>query len=75
MSARRHRDDMATFRELSTYRDRVRAFNASVVKCREYFRVMVELDARPGLGAAAIARARIGTLERETVAIRRAAGI
>jgi len=75
MSARRHRDDTATYRELSRYSDRVKAFNATVLKCREYFRVMAELDVRPGLDAPTIARARICTLEREIAAIRRLAGI
>jgi hypothetical protein len=75
MGARRHRDDTATYRELPSYSDRVKAFNATVLKCREYYRVMVELDVRPGLDVAAIARARVRTLEREIAAIRRLGGI
>ena len=75
MGTGKHGKNGLPFRRLPDYQSRVKAFNATLNKCREYFRVMAELDLRTTRSMQDIARARIATLEKEIAAIRQAAGL
>ena len=62
--ARRHRNDTATYRELTNYGDRVKSFNMAVNKLVEYARVQAEIDTTPRRTVDDIKEARITTLRR-----------
>jgi hypothetical protein len=70
MGARRHKQDQATYRELSSYKERVQSFNIHVRHLVEYVRVQVELDANGTRTRRDIADARIKTLEKAIAQIR-----
>ena len=64
-----HGPNDLSYRELADHRDRVRAFNASCSKLREYVRVMLELDVTPERPANQIVTNRIETIRKEIDAI------
>jgi hypothetical protein len=64
-----HGPDNLAFRDLPTYSDRVKAFNAACIKLREYVRVMMELDSTPERPSDQIVENRIETIKKEINAI------
>lgn len=64
-----HGPENLAFRDLPTYSDRVKTFNATCNKLREYVRVMLELDITPEWPANQIVENRIETINKEIDAI------
>jgi len=72
MAGKRHKGDSSDYRDLN-YNERVKSFNMSCNKLREYVRVMIELDVTPARTAREIVEARIETLRKTIDAIARLA--
>jgi len=70
MGPRRHKQNEATYRGLSNYKERVQSFNIHVRHLVEYARVQMELDANGTRTRRDIADVRIKTLERTIAQIR-----
>ena len=66
-----HGPNNLSYRDLPDYPDRVKAFNATCSKLREYVRVMLELDVTPERPANQIVKNRIETINKEIDAIER----
>lgn len=64
MAVRRHKDDEATYRELTGYSQRVKSFNGTVRNLVNYTRVQLELDASAELTPRRIVDARVETLRK-----------
>ena len=64
MAIRRHKNNTATYRELTNYKERVQSFNMSVKLLCEYVRVQLEMDASARRTPADIIAARVETLQR-----------
>lgn len=73
MPTRRHKNDEATYRELSNYKERVQSFNMTTNLLCEYVRVQLELDSSSRRSLAEIVAARVRTLRRAIARIERMA--